>query len=270
MAAAAAALALGLAARRGRATGCASFAGVPHRLEQVAEIDGVLYVNDSKATNVAAAAAALASFDGGVHAILGGSLKGGELRAAGAEPVARALRRLLPDRRGRRRSSARDLAPAGEAGVELHRCGDLERRGRAGRRGDAQPGEVVLLSPACASFDAFRDFEERGERFRALVEELAMSGVAASARHAAVARRRPRREARQAPPLEYTMLLTATLCLLAFGAVMVFSASSTHVAARRAATALYYLKRTLMFGAIGLLRRCSCCRSQRARDGRGG
>ena len=60
------------------------FRGVPHRLEQVAEIDGVAYVNDSKATNVAAAAAALRSFEGGVHAILGGSLKGGDFAALAA------------------------------------------------------------------------------------------------------------------------------------------------------------------------------------------
>ncbi len=58
-----------------------------------------------------------------------------------------------------------------EAGVPLHRCDDLEDAVRA-RRGRGRPGEVVLLSPACASFDAFDDFEERGERFREIVEGL--------------------------------------------------------------------------------------------------
>ena len=66
--------------------GLRTFAGVPHRLERVAEIGGVLYVNDSKATNVGAAAAALRSFDGGVRAILGGSLKGGDFEGL-VEPV---------------------------------------------------------------------------------------------------------------------------------------------------------------------------------------
>ena len=90
--------------------GLRAFAGVPHRLERVAEIGGVSFVNDSKATNVAAAAAALRSFDGGVRAILGGSLKGGGFdgpRARGR----RALPRLLPDRRGGP-ASRRAISPA--------------------------------------------------------------------------------------------------------------------------------------------------------------
>ena len=123
-------------------------------------------MNDSKATNVAAAAAALESFDGGVHAILGGSLKGGDFVGL-APAVARALPRLLPDRRSRgaaRRGSRRRRRRAVP-------CGDLERAVReAAAR--ARPGDVVLLSPACASFDQYRDFEERGEHFRELVREL--------------------------------------------------------------------------------------------------
>ena len=92
MAAAAAAAGDGRSSATRSARGCAAFAGVPHRLERVAEIGGVLYVNDSKATNVAAAAAALRSFDGGVRAILGGSLKGGDFKGlVGAGE--RALRR---------------------------------------------------------------------------------------------------------------------------------------------------------------------------------
>ena len=168
-AAAAVALAMGID-RDALAEGLRSFGGLPHRLERVAEIGGVTYVNDSKATNVAAAAAALRSFEGGVRAILGGSLKGGgfdELGEAVAErcaacyligPAADALER--------------DLATAWEAGVERRRCDDLAAA-VAAAAADAQPGDVVLLAPACASFDAYRDFEQRGEHFRALVAAIA-------------------------------------------------------------------------------------------------
>ena len=143
-----------------------TFPGVPHRLERVAEIDGVLYVNDSKATNVAAAAAALRSFDGGVRAILGGSLKGGGFEGL-AEPVAeRCVACYLIGEAAD--ALASDLAGSG---VELRRSGDLEAAVREAAR-DAVRSEVVLLAPACASFDAYRDYEERGEHFRSLVEEL--------------------------------------------------------------------------------------------------
>ena len=129
-----------------------------------------LYVNDSKATNVAAAVAALRSFDGGVRAILGGRSKGGGFEAAG-RAGRRALRRLLPDRRGRR-ALASDAGAGRAAGVELRRCGDLEDAVARGRRATRSRARWSCSRPACASFDAFRDFEERGERFRALVEEL--------------------------------------------------------------------------------------------------
>jgi UDP-N-acetylmuramoylalanine--D-glutamate ligase len=140
-----------------------SFAGVPHRMEEVATVDGVLYVNDSKATNVSSALRGIESFFSGVHAILGGSLKGGgfeELREVVAERcracylIGEAAERL-----------AADLA---ESGVPLRDCGALETAFAAARAA-AEPGEVVLLSPACASYDQFTDYEERGERFRALV-----------------------------------------------------------------------------------------------------
>jgi UDP-N-acetylmuramoylalanine--D-glutamate ligase len=168
MAAAAAALSMGLdrdAVREGLCT----FAGVPHRLEQVAEIDGVRFVNDSKATNVASAVVGLRAFEGGVHAILGGSDKD-EPFAPLAGPVReRCVACYLVGATADR--LAVELAPVVEAGVELHRCRDLEdavRRAAAA----ARPGEVVLLSPACASFDAFADFEQRGDRFRELVKAL--------------------------------------------------------------------------------------------------
>jgi UDP-N-acetylmuramoylalanine--D-glutamate ligase len=140
-----------------------SFAGVPHRLEEVAEVGGVLYVNDSKATNVSAAARGIESFDGGVHAILGGSLKGGGFEGL-REPVAARCRGCYLIGAAAERLAA-DLEPTG---VPLVRCGDLETAvGQASAA--ARPGEVVLLSPACASYDQFRDYEERGDRFRSLV-----------------------------------------------------------------------------------------------------
>jgi UDP-N-acetylmuramoylalanine--D-glutamate ligase len=161
-AAATAALAAGVPAEA-VAEALRTFAGVPHRLEEVGNVDGVLYVNDSKATNVSAAARAIESFFAGVHVILGGSLKGGgfgDLR----EPIAERCHAcyLIGEAADR---LATDLEPAG---VPLHRCGDLESAVAAARTA-ARPGEVVLLSPACASYDQFRDYEERGDRFRALV-----------------------------------------------------------------------------------------------------
>jgi UDP-N-acetylmuramoylalanine--D-glutamate ligase len=168
MAAAAAALAMGVrpdAVREGLAT----FEALPHRLERVRRHRGVDYVNDSKATNVAAAEAALRSFEGGVHAILGGSLKGetfGGLVPTVADRCVACY--LIGEAAGR---LADELAAVREAGVSLRRCGGLEHAVRAASR-VAAPGQVVLLAPACASFDAYRDFEARGEHFRRIVEAL--------------------------------------------------------------------------------------------------
>jgi UDP-N-acetylmuramoylalanine--D-glutamate ligase len=168
MAAAAAALAMGLD-RDSVRDGLRTFRGIDHRLERVAERGGVLYVNDSKATNVAAASAALRSFDGGVRAILGGSLKGGDFDGL-VEPVAERCRACYLIGEAAERLAA-ELRPAEERGVALRRCADLADA-VAAAADDARPGEVVLLSPACASFDAYRDFEERGEHFRSLVQAL--------------------------------------------------------------------------------------------------
>jgi UDP-N-acetylmuramoylalanine--D-glutamate ligase len=138
-----------------------TFPGVPHRLEPVGVVDGVRYVNDSKATNVAAALRALAAYaDEPVHLILGGSRKGEDFA-----PLAAALG-----------PNVRSVHLIGETATELaavvpqaQRDGDLATSLAAI---DAQPGEVVLLSPACASYDQYRDFEERGEDFRRLVQNL--------------------------------------------------------------------------------------------------
>jgi UDP-N-acetylmuramoylalanine--D-glutamate ligase len=168
MAAAAAALSMGID-REAVVAGLRSFAGVPHRLEPVAEMNGVRFVNDSKATNVASASVGIRAFEGGVHAILGGSEKGEPFAPLVGPLVERARACYLIGLTGER--MARELAPVVEAGIELHRCADLEdavRRAAAA----ARPGEVVLLSPACASFDAFDDFEQRGDRFREIARGL--------------------------------------------------------------------------------------------------
>ncbi|HLM26895.1 MAG TPA: UDP-N-acetylmuramoyl-L-alanine--D-glutamate ligase [Thermoleophilaceae bacterium] len=139
------------------------FAGVPHRLEEVGRVDGVLFVNDSKATNVASAVRGLTAFPGGVHAILGGSLKGGGFR--GLREAAGHCRALYLI------GQAEDeLATDLEGAAPIHRCGELATAVEAAARA-ADPGEVVLLSPACASYDQYADYEERGAHFRRLVAE---------------------------------------------------------------------------------------------------
>jgi UDP-N-acetylmuramoylalanine--D-glutamate ligase len=168
MAAAAAALSMGID-REAVREGLRSFAGVPHRLEGVAEIDGVRFVNDSKATNVASASVGIRAFEGGVHAILGGSEKDEPFTPL-IDPIRERARACYLIGATTERM-ARELAPVVEAGVDLHRCADLEDAVRRAA-GAASSGEVVLLSPACASFDAFDNFEQRGDRFREIVEGL--------------------------------------------------------------------------------------------------
>jgi UDP-N-acetylmuramoylalanine--D-glutamate ligase len=155
--------------RKAIATALRRFGGVPHRLERLAELAGVMYVNDSKATNVAAAVAALRSFDSGVHAILGGSRKGGGFAELVDTVVERCAACYLIGEAAE--ALDRELEPAWEAGVAHQRCADLPAAVDAASRA-ARPGEVVLLAPACASFDAYRDFEARGEHFRELVGGL--------------------------------------------------------------------------------------------------
>jgi UDP-N-acetylmuramoylalanine--D-glutamate ligase len=143
-----------------------TFPGVPHRLEVVAEQGGVRFVNDSKATNVAAARRGLAAFDAPLRLILGGSRKGESFTPLAADLAGRTATAYLIG------ETATELADSlVRAGVPHVQCGDLATALSAAAR-DAQQGEVVLLSPACASYDQFRDFEERGEEFRRLVEEL--------------------------------------------------------------------------------------------------
>jgi UDP-N-acetylmuramoylalanine--D-glutamate ligase len=164
MAAAAVALARGLP-REAVADGLRSFPGVAHRLEEAARRDGVLYVNDSKATNVASTLVALRSFDGGIHAILGGRGKGGGYRDLRDELATRAAAVYLIGEEAE--AIAADLDGLS---LPVHRCGDLEHAVEAARRA-ARPGEVVLLSPACTSWDEYPDFEARGDHFRRLARE---------------------------------------------------------------------------------------------------
>jgi UDP-N-acetylmuramoylalanine--D-glutamate ligase len=168
MAAGAAALAMGLS-RDAVAEGLRSFPGVQHRLERVRERNGVLYVNDSKATNVASAQAGIRAFEGGVRLIAGGRPKQESFEPLAPVVAERSVAGYLIGEAAERMAAA--LTPAAESGVEISDVGTLERAVERAAA-EAKPGEVVLLSPACASFDAFTDFEERGDRFRELVEAL--------------------------------------------------------------------------------------------------
>jgi UDP-N-acetylmuramoylalanine--D-glutamate ligase len=138
-----------------------TFPGVPHRLEPVGEVNGIRYVNDSKATNVAAALRGLAAYaDEPVHLILGGSRKGEDFA-----PLAAAL--------GPNVQSVHLIGEtAGELGAAISQGHDDRDLATALAHIQARPGDVVLLSPACASYDQYRDFEERGEEFRRLVQNL--------------------------------------------------------------------------------------------------
>ena len=142
-----------------------TFPGVPHRIEELPSADGVRFVNDSKATNVAAALRAIASFDAPLHLILGGLGKHERY-----EPLAAALGE--DDRAYLIGSATEEIAGALEhAGVAFERCCDLPTAVRAAARA-ARPGDVVLLSPACASYDQFENYEQRGDVFRELVAAL--------------------------------------------------------------------------------------------------
>lgn len=141
------------------------FPGLEHRLELVRELDGVRYINDSKGTNVGAVEKSLESFSGPVVLIAGGRDKAGEFAA------------LRPQVKGR----VRAIVLIGEAAEKIRSAlGDLcetvsatDLRDAVLRsRAIAQPGDVVLLSPACASFDMFADYEDRGRQFKTIVGEL--------------------------------------------------------------------------------------------------
>jgi UDP-N-acetylmuramoylalanine--D-glutamate ligase len=140
------------------------FHAVEHRLEYVATVNGVEFYNDSKATNVDATAKAVASFPGGIHLILGGKDKGSDYTT---------LSTLLRER-------VRAVYTIGAAAakieshlrgvVPIHSCETLANAVNAAAAA-ARPGEVVLLAPACSSFDQFENYEHRGSVFKQLVAE---------------------------------------------------------------------------------------------------
>jgi UDP-N-acetylmuramoylalanine--D-glutamate ligase len=141
-----------------------TYPGLPHRMERVRELGGVLFVNDSKATNPEAAAPALAAFPR-IRWIVGGQAKTKELGQT-ADHLGRVVRAYTIGEAGP--LFARLLR---ERGVDVSDAETLENAVKCAAK-DSQAGEVVLLSPACASFDQFRDFEARGEAFKALVGAL--------------------------------------------------------------------------------------------------
>ena len=154
-----------------------TFAGVAHRLQVVATVAGVTYVNDSKATNVDAARKALTAYSGPVHLILGGSLKGASFDPLAEATEGRVAEAILI---GAAASSLREAferrrAVVGKRATPYVVLPDLEAAVR--HAADvARPGDVVLLSPACASFDHYRNFEHRGEHFCELVHHLEEHG----------------------------------------------------------------------------------------------
>jgi UDP-N-acetylmuramoylalanine--D-glutamate ligase len=165
-AATAAARALGIGDAR-IAEALETFPGVAHRLEPVAEAGGVRFVNDSKATNTAAARRAVAAYDQPLHMILGGSDKGESYTQLALDMAGRVRRAYLIGETAKEIGTALELA-----GVDHELSGDLDTAVRSAAR-NANAGEIVLLAPACASYDQFHDFEERGDAFRRIVAEVA-------------------------------------------------------------------------------------------------
>jgi UDP-N-acetylmuramoylalanine--D-glutamate ligase len=167
LAAAAACRALGCGPEEmGRALG--SFSGVPHRLELVAEIDGISYVNNSMCTNPAAGAASLRAFEGRVVVIAGGREKGLDMGPYLREIAARAAAVvLIGESRSGMEKSLKELGYG-----QVRRAESLEQAVEAAAS-LAAPQGTVLFSPGCSSFDMFRDFEERGEVFKAAVRRAA-------------------------------------------------------------------------------------------------
>lgn len=150
------------------AAGVQSFRAVEHRLEPVAEIGGVWFYNDSKATNVDATIKALEAFESGLILILGGRDKGGDFRALTA-PVRQRVKHLvlLGEAREKIRLQLDGTAPMTEAS-SMERAVQLSFQ-------QAKAGDTVLLAPACASFDMFQNYEHRGREFKASVARLARS-----------------------------------------------------------------------------------------------
>lgn len=157
-----------------------SFAGVEHRLEFVAEIGGVRYYNDSKATNVDATLKALDSFPGRILILLGGKDKGSDYTVLRQPLRQKAVLALLIG------AAAGKIEEQIAGSVAIERSGTLDRAVRSAAQA-ARPGDIVLLAPACASFDQFDNYEHRGRVFKNLVRQVEESanGAIAEKSHAA-------------------------------------------------------------------------------------
>jgi UDP-N-acetylmuramoylalanine--D-glutamate ligase len=143
-----------------------SFAGLPHRSQWIADVHGVAYIDDSKGTNVGATLAAVAGMPGPLVLIAGGEGKNQDFGPLAAACQGKVRHAVLIGR------DAAHIAAVLEGVCPLERCATLEQAVQAAARA-ARPGDTVLLSPACASFDMFRDYAHRGEVFAAAVQELA-------------------------------------------------------------------------------------------------
>ena len=143
-----------------------TFQGLEHAMELVAEVGGVRFVNDSKATNVESALRSIESFERGLVPIIGGRFKGGDLRLL-RQPLSSRARAVVAI--GEARAGVREAL---EGAVEVHEAASFEEA-IATAHALAQPAGVVLLAPACASFDMFQDYAERGRRFKEEVARIA-------------------------------------------------------------------------------------------------
>jgi UDP-N-acetylmuramoylalanine--D-glutamate ligase len=166
------------------AHGLATYPGLPHRMERVCDAGGVIYINDSKATNTASAAPALAAFppesaindaSPRIHWICGGLPKEDGLGACAAH-LGNLVAAYTVGEAGPRFAELLETA-----GVKVERCELISEAVRRARDA-ARPGEVVLLSPACASYDQFRDYEKRGTHFRQMVGAMTGCDVDAAGR----------------------------------------------------------------------------------------
>jgi UDP-N-acetylmuramoylalanine--D-glutamate ligase len=148
------------------------FKAVEHRLEFVAKINGVDYYNDSKATNVDATIKALESFPANIHLILGGKDKGSDYTVLNGLLRQRVKRVYTIGAAAAKIESQIVSSSLKTGGPEVVHAETLENAIRKANA-VAQPGDVVLLAPACASFDQFKNYEQRGKVFKAVVDELA-------------------------------------------------------------------------------------------------
>ena len=148
-----------------------SFPPLPHRLEPVGTVDGVLWVNDSKATNVAAVASALRSLEGPIVLLVGGTDKGEDFR--GLVPAMQGRTRAVVAYGAAGKRAEAEVAEAVGPGIAVRRVDGAFEDVVAAGRALARPGDTLLLAPACSSFDMFENYQARGDLFRALAGGVA-------------------------------------------------------------------------------------------------